>query len=98
MNAIIRINEFKRVLAESRYVVKGKTEIPIHEYVKVDVYDANRATISARNDFGTCIVQTFEVVDGEIGSFLLPAKQTHEFLKGHVDGTATIEATSDNRT
>ncbi|MGB2679469.1 MAG: DNA polymerase III subunit beta [Candidatus Acidiferrum sp.] len=96
MKVTIRINEFKRVLAESRHLVKDKASIPFLACVKVDVNSLNRATMTGF-DMNKAIVQSFEVLDGEPGSFLLPAKETHDFLKGHVGGTATIESTLDGQ-
>src|SRR6266481_5092185 len=96
MKITVRINEFKRVLEESRYVIGKKEEYPALEFVKIDV-QANRATISA-SDIKSSIVQEIEVVDGDAaGSLLLHAKKTADFLKGHVDGTATIETTPDSK-
>jgi DNA polymerase III sliding clamp (beta) subunit (PCNA family) len=93
----VRINEFKRVLDETRVVVKGKPALAVLAYVKLEVNDANRATLTAA-DLTNSIVQSFEVVDGEPGSLLLPAKKTYQFLKGIIAGTATIETTADERT
>lgn len=90
MKITVRINEFKRVLEEARYAVPKDPKIPVLAYVKVAVDDAKRATIFA-SDLGLSLTQSFEVVDGDVGSLLLPAKQVQDFLKGHVDGTATIE-------
>jgi DNA polymerase III sliding clamp (beta) subunit (PCNA family) len=99
MRVTVRINEFKRVLAESLHVGK-EIDIPILANVKVEVNSVGRATMSAMSlnkSLQASIIQLFEVVDGEAGCFLLPAKQTHEFLKSHVGGTATIETNPDGR-
>lgn len=90
MKITVRINELKRLLEEARFVVPKDPQIPVLANVKVEVDDAKRATISA-SDLGLSLTQSFEVVDGDAGSLLLPAKQVQDFLKGHVDGTATIE-------
>ena len=94
MKITVRINEFNRLLEESRQVTMDKASIRALSHVKVDVDSNNRANMSA-GDSAMSIVQTFEVIDGEAGSFLLPAKQTSEFLRSHVGGTATIESTPD---
>jgi len=86
----VRINEFKRVLEEALRVVPERATIPSLSCVKVDVGSDNLATISA-SDLDISIVQTFEVVEGDRGSFLLHAKQAIDFLKRHVGGTATID-------
>lgn len=96
MKITVRVNEFKRVLEEARFVAPKKSAMPVLTHVKVEVNDAKQATLSAQ-DFGMCLLQPFEVVDGDAGSFLLPLKQTLDFLKRHVGGTASIEATPDEK-
>jgi DNA polymerase III sliding clamp (beta) subunit (PCNA family) len=98
MKVTVRVNEFKRVLEESHYVIRDcESGIPVLAYIKVEVDILNQATISGTT-LGMSIVQPFEVVDGEPGSFLLPLKQTRELLKRHVGGTAIIETVpSDDR-
>src|SRR5439155_5800779 len=97
MKITVRINEFKRVLQEARRVVPDSDNaLPYLRYVKVDVDGENRATVTG-SDLGSAIVQTFEVVDGDVGSFLLHAKQADNFLKRHVDGVATIEVAPEDK-
>jgi DNA polymerase-3 subunit beta len=97
MKITVRINEFKRVLEEARYVMgRNEAMTPVLEFVRIDVQSSNQATISG-TDLNFSIVQAFEVVDGDVGSFLLHAKKTADFLKQHVDGTATIETTPDSK-
>src|SRR5437879_762868 len=91
MKVTVRINEFKRVLEEARFTTTST--IPALKCVKIEVDNLNQATMSS-SDFGMSLVQSFEVVEGETGSFLLPVKETRDFLKRHVGGTAIIEATS----
>ena len=100
MKVIVRVNEFKRVLEEARFVViPSPTDHfippPVLYYVKIDVNSDKTATI-ARDSISMSLVQSFEVVDGSTCSFLLPTKQVHDFLKRHVDGTATIETDDKN--
>jgi DNA polymerase III sliding clamp (beta) subunit (PCNA family) len=97
MKVTVRINEFKRVLEEARFVIGRKpAKIPVLEFVRIDAQSPNQATISG-TDLNFSIVQAFEVVDGDVGSFLLHAKKTADFFKHHVDGTATIETTPDGK-
>ena len=91
MKITVRINEFKRLLEEARRVIQPKPIIPALGRVKVDVFSNKRATVSC-GDLATYLIQPFEVVDGDAGSFLLHAKKAYDFLKGYKDGTATIEA------
>jgi DNA polymerase III subunit beta len=94
MKFTVRINEFKRLLEEARYVIWAESGIATLTKVKVDVVSENFAMMSG-TDLGMSIVQRFEVIDGEIGSLLLPARQTRDFLKRHIGGTAAIETTTD---
>ena len=97
MKVTVRINEFKRVLEEARFVMGRKAMTPVFEFVKIDIQNPSQATISAIDFHGSSIVQAFEVVDSDVGSFLLHAKKTADFLKRRVGGTATIETTLDSK-
>ncbi len=91
MKLTIRINEFKRVLEEARTVAPKRPPLDVLRYVRIDVNDAGQATMTA-SDLGVCITQSFEVVEGDAGSFLLHAEKAHSFLKGLSGGTASMEA------
>jgi DNA polymerase III sliding clamp (beta) subunit (PCNA family) len=102
MKVTVRINEFKRILEEATCVIPKKPEIPILKFVKIDVHGMH-ATLSAKDvDYGHAsrgsAIQAFELVDSSAdGSFLLDPKKMQHFLKGHKDGWATIEVTSDSK-
>jgi len=86
----VRINEFKRVLEEARTAVPKRPPLDVLRYVRIDVNDAGQATMTASN-LGITIIQSFEVVDGDAGLFLLHAEKAHSLLKGLSGGTATME-------
>src|SRR5260370_18390968 len=90
MKVTVRVNEFKRVLEEARRVIPDKPIIPAFECVKIDVDSDKRATISS-SELAMSLMQPFEVVEGDAGSFLLHAKKAYQFLKAHKGGTPTIE-------
>jgi len=90
----VRINEFRRVLEEARPVIPKESVPEALSYVLVNVNEAGQATLTA-SDLGITIIQSLEVVDGDVGSFLLHAKKAQSLLKGLVGGTATIETVAD---
>jgi DNA polymerase-3 subunit beta len=86
----VRVNEFKRLLEEARQAIPKKPILSVFAYVKVDVGDTGQATMTA-TDLGVSITQSFEVVEGDAGSFLLHAGKAQSLLKGLSGGTARLE-------
>jgi DNA polymerase III sliding clamp (beta) subunit (PCNA family) len=95
MKITVRVNEFKRILEEARFVVPQKTNLPELAHVKVDVNADKTATLCGC-DLAKSLLQSFEVVEGDAGTFLLPLKGARDLLQRHVGGTATIEADDQN--
>lgn len=90
MKITVRVNEFKRVLEEARAVVPKRPPLDVLRYVRIDVNDTGQATMAA-SDLGVRITQSFEVVEGDAGSFLLHAEKAYSLLKGLPGGTAIME-------